>query len=65
MNSPPQPEKYNLALDDPTSRAPSADQGVLFSNLKDVRFWHELYGRGDKEMNGRYAAVYTTNCRES
>ena len=62
MNSPPQSEKYinsdyNPALDDPTSRAPTADQGVLFANPKDVRFWHELYGRGDEEMNGRYAAM--------
>jgi myotubularin-related protein 6/7/8 len=62
MNSPPQQEKYinpdyNPALDDPTSRAPKADQGVLFPNPKDVRFWHELYGRGDEEMNGRYVVV--------
>jgi myotubularin-related protein 6/7/8 len=62
MNSPPQPEKYtnpdyNPALDDTASRAPTADQGVLFPNPKDVRFWHELYGRGDEEMNGRYVAV--------
>jgi len=64
MNSPPQPEKYtnpdyNPALDDPTSRAPTADQGVLFPNPKDVRFWHELYGRGDEEMNGRFVATHT------
>ena len=63
MNSPPQPEKYtnpdyNPAFDDPTSRAPTADQGVLLPNPKDVRFWHELYGRGDEEMNGRYAAMH-------
>jgi myotubularin-related protein 6/7/8 len=62
INSPPQPEKYtnpdyNPALDDTTSRAPTADQGVLFPNPKDVRFWHELYGRGDEEMNGRYVAM--------
>ena len=62
MNSPPQPDKYtnpdyNPALDDTASRAPTADQGVLFPNPKDVRFWHELYGRGDEEMNGRYVAV--------
>ena len=62
MNSPPLLEKsinpdYNPALDDPKSRAPTADQGVLFPNPKDVRFWHELYGRGDEEMNGRYAAM--------
>ncbi len=63
INSPPQPEKYtnpdyNPALDDPTSRAPTADQGVLLPNPKDVRFWHELYGRGDEEMNGRYVATH-------
>jgi myotubularin-related protein 6/7/8 len=62
INSEPQAEKYinpdyNPALDDPASRAPSADQGVLFPNPKDVRFWHELYGRSDEEMNGRFAAV--------
>ncbi|KAF7322631.1 Protein phosphatase [Mycena chlorophos] len=44
---------YNPQLDDPTSRAPKADMGVLIPNPKDVRFWHELYGRGDDEMNGR------------
>ena len=59
MNSPPQREKYinpeyNPVKDDPTSRGPTADQGVLLSNPKDVRFWHELYGRSDEEMNGRY-----------
>ena len=62
MNSPPQAEKYvnpdyNPALDDQTSRAPTADQGVLLPNPKDVRFWHELYGRGDEEMNGRFVAT--------
>ncbi len=62
INSEPQAEKYvnpdyNPALDDPTSRAPTADQGVLFPNPKDVRFWPELYGRSDEEMNGRFAAV--------
>jgi myotubularin-related protein 6/7/8 len=62
INSEPQAEKYinpeyNPALDDPASRAPNADQGVLFPNPKDVRFWHELYGRSDEEMNGRFAAV--------
>jgi len=28
--------------------------GVLFINPKDVRFWHELYGRTDEEMNGKF-----------
>lgn len=62
INSEPQAEKYinpdyNPALDDPASRAPSADQGVLFPNPKNVRFWNELYGRSDEEMNGRFAVV--------
>lgn len=65
MNSPPRPERYtnpdyNPALDDPISRAPTADQGVLFPNPKDVRFWHELYGRGDEEMNGRYITTHAS-----
>jgi myotubularin-related protein 6/7/8 len=43
MNSPPHPEKYinpdyNPELDDPSSRAAMADQGVLFPNPMDVRF---------------------------
>ena len=58
FNSSPELEKnlnsaYDPALDDPTSRAATADMGVLFPNPKDVRFWHELYGRTDEEMNGR------------
>ncbi|KAJ7905782.1 protein-tyrosine phosphatase-like protein [Mycena olivaceomarginata] len=44
---------YAPQLDDPGSRAPKADMGVLFPNPKDVRFWNELYGRTDEEMNGR------------
>ncbi|KAG7092604.1 hypothetical protein E1B28_008947 [Marasmius oreades] len=44
---------YNPSLDDPTSRSPDADMGVLFPNPKDIRFWYELYGRTDDEMNGR------------
>jgi myotubularin-related protein 6/7/8 len=62
MNSPPQAETYvnpdyDPALDDPANRSSTADQGVLFPNPKDVLFWHELYGRGDEEMNGRYVAT--------
>ncbi|KAK7054644.1 phosphatidylinositol-3-phosphatase ymr1 [Paramarasmius palmivorus] len=45
--------QYDPSLDDPTNRASNADMGVLFPNPKDVRFWHELYGRTDDEMNGR------------
>lgn len=45
--------EYKPSLDDPTSRLPQADMGVLYPNPKDVRFWHELYDRTDEEMNGR------------
>ncbi|GAW09650.1 phosphatases II [Lentinula edodes] len=50
-------ELYDSSLDDPVSRIPGADMGVLFPNPKDVRFWHELYGRTDEEMNGRHIPV--------
>ena len=40
---------YDSALDDPKK----GDMGVLTPNPKDVRFWNELYGRTDEEMNGR------------
>ncbi|KIL69936.1 hypothetical protein M378DRAFT_184300 [Amanita muscaria Koide BX008] len=52
-----QNSEYNPSLDDPVSRAPGADMGVLLPNAKDVRFWHELYGRTDEEMNGRLVPV--------
>lgn len=48
---------YDSSLDDPASRLPNVDMGVLFPNPKDVRFWHELYGRSDEEMNGRIATA--------
>ncbi|KAF9227819.1 phosphatases II [Gyrodon lividus] len=58
LNSSPQMEKhknplYDPSLDDPTRRNAKADMGVLFPNPKDIRFWHELYGRTDEEMNGK------------
>ncbi|KAF7295375.1 Phosphatases II [Mycena indigotica] len=58
LNSPAEKElntnpTYNPTLDDPASRLPKADMGVLIPNAKDVRFWNELYGRSDEEMNGR------------
>ncbi|KAF8637411.1 hypothetical protein AX17_002906 [Amanita inopinata Kibby_2008] len=61
FNSPKEMEQnlnptYNSALDEPSSRAPNADMGVLLPNSKDVRFWNELYGRADEEMNGRLVA---------
>ncbi|KAI0371674.1 phosphatases II [Pilatotrama ljubarskyi] len=57
FNSPPEVELnknplYDPSLDDPTR--PKADMGVLMPNPKDVRFWHELYGRNDEEMNGKF-----------
>jgi myotubularin-related protein 6/7/8 len=59
FNSPPEAElnknpDYDPTLDDPTRRGPGADMGVLILNPKDVRFWHELYGRTDEEMNGKF-----------
>ncbi|KAF8197472.1 protein phosphatase [Pholiota molesta] len=48
---------YDATLDDPSRRTPDADMGVLFPNPKDVRFWHELYGRTDEEMNGRFVVA--------
>ncbi|KAL4266195.1 protein-tyrosine phosphatase family protein [Pleurotus pulmonarius] len=58
FNSAPEMEQnrnpeYDPSLDDPTNRDIGADMGVLLPNPKDVRFWHELYGRTDEEMNGR------------
>lgn len=44
---------YDPSLDDRESRAVGADMGVLFLNPRDVKFWHQLYRRGDEEMNGR------------
>ncbi|GJN90765.1 hypothetical protein Rhopal_003779-T1 [Rhodotorula paludigena] len=44
---------YDPSLDDPQSKAPNADQGVLLFDPQDVKWWHELFGRTDDEMNGR------------
>lgn len=62
FNSPSEMEQnlnptYDASLDDPTSRVAKADMGVLFPNPKDVRFWNELYGRTDEEMNGRIGVI--------
>ncbi|KZO95777.1 phosphatases II [Calocera viscosa TUFC12733] len=45
--------EYDGSLDDPARREPGADMGVLLPNPRDVRFWYQLYGRSDEEMNGR------------
>ncbi|BGP24953.1 phosphatidylinositol-3-phosphatase ymr1 [Rhodotorula toruloides] len=45
--------EYNLSLDNPDSKAHGADQGVLLFDPQNVRWWFELFGRSDDEMNGR------------
>lgn len=57
LDSPSEREKYinslyDTTLDSNQSRDAGADQGVLFYNPKDVRFWFRLFGRGDEEING-------------
>jgi myotubularin-related protein 6/7/8 len=42
---------YDKELDNVKGGA--GDMGVLIPSAKNVRFWHELYGRGDEEMNGK------------
>ncbi len=59
FNSPPEKElnlnpEYDPSLDAPDKREPGSDQGVLMINPKDVRFWYQLYGRTDEEMNGKF-----------
>lgn len=44
---------YDKSLDDPASKQLGADQGVLFVDPQDVRWWYRLFGRGDEEMNGQ------------
>lgn len=46
---------YDKAFDD--IKGGAGDMGVLTPNVKNVRFWHELYGRGDEEMNGKLVAA--------
>ncbi|KAG8757599.1 hypothetical protein FRC14_001890 [Serendipita sp. 396] len=43
---------YDKGLDDVKGGA--GDMGVLLPSAKDVRFWNELYGRTDEEMNGKF-----------
>lgn len=47
---------YDRSLDDPDTKSLEADQGVLFVRPRDVRFWHDFFGRTDEEMNGREVA---------
>ncbi|SCV71813.1 BQ2448_4507 [Microbotryum intermedium] len=43
---------YDPSLDDPAARRDDADQGVLFLDPHDVRWWYALFNRSDEEMNG-------------
>lgn len=43
---------FDASLDDPNRTGSDGDMGVLLPNPKDVRFWAELFKRGDEEMNG-------------
>ncbi|KAK4051123.1 phosphatidylinositol-3-phosphatase ymr1 [Microbotryomycetes sp. JL221] len=45
--------KYDRSSDDPMSKRHDADQGVLFVNPQDVKWWFSLFGRTDEDMNGQ------------
>ncbi|KAF8319412.1 phosphatases II, partial [Clavulina sp. PMI_390] len=63
LNSEPDRSKYINPDYDPNLDARdggadrTGDLGVLFPDPRDVKFWHELYGRTDEEMNGRITAA--------
>ena len=42
---------YNPSLDDPDSKSSTADQGVLLFDPQNVKYWYELFGRTEEEMN--------------
>lgn len=42
---------YDPSLDDPNSKSITADQGVLLFDPQNVKYWYELFGRTDEEMN--------------
>lgn len=48
--------QYDASLDDASSRADDADQGVLFVDAKDARWWYRLFQCDDDDMNGRVVA---------
>lgn len=52
---------YDISLDSHCSTTDrTGDMGVLYPNPRDVKFWHELYGRADEEMNGRIIQTNVT-----
>jgi myotubularin-related protein 6/7/8 len=50
--------RYDTSLDDRTLNSTDGDMGVLLPNAKDVRFWSELFKRGDEEMNGAKQLIF-------
>jgi len=50
---------YDPSLDDLGRKEGKPDMGVLIPNPKDIRFWHDLYGRTDDEMNGKFVVAQT------
>ena len=62
LNTPEEMEKnrnpdYDPSFDDLGRKEGKPDMGVLIPNPKDIRFWHELYGRTDEEMNGKFVVA--------
>ena len=55
---------YDPSLDDLSRKDGKPDMGVLIPNPKDIRFWHNLYGRTDEEMNGKFAVVQSQGAVE-
>ena len=49
---------YDPSLDALDRKDGKPDMGVLIPDPKDIRFWHNLYGRTDEEMNGRFMTHY-------
>ncbi|CED83406.1 phosphatases ii [Phaffia rhodozyma] len=47
----------NARYDKSEDLAQQGNAGILFPNPKDVRFWADVFGRGDEEMNGRPVIV--------
>lgn len=48
---------FDPSLDNLERRESKTDMGILYPDPKNVRFWNELYGRTDEEMNGKVPAV--------
>ena len=69
LNAPEETEKnrntdYDPSLDDLNRKDGKPDMGVLLPNPKDIRFWHNLYGCTDEEMNGKFMAAQSQGAVE-